>query len=225
MSAGKGDQLARGAHSAKFESANVSQDKWNDIWGGNGETEIERQRRLKITGTEEEAAQAEAAVKAETQAQAEEKKSKNVVPAQVSFRAIHDKIVVVRTEIEDEKINGLFVPDESKERPQEGVVVAAGPGRWVGERFVPVSVYEGETVLFGKYSGTEVKVNDKVFLILREEEVLLVLSPAKTLDVKAAVDAIIKTAGWNNGQPVIVSANDGEVQQPRSDAGEEQNQF
>lgn len=178
MAAGAGDRLARGAHSAQFKPAeDVTQEKWADIWGGNGETEIERLRRMKISGTEEDIAAAEAAKVAESLMQGEVKKERMASPTSIPFRAIHDKIVVFVTELEDEKVGSFYVPDEAKERPQEGKVVAVGPGRFIGEQFVPVSVHVGEVVLFGKYSGTEVKVNGRMFLILREEEILLVFEP------------------------------------------------
>lgn len=185
MGAGSGDRLARGAHSAQFKPAeDVSQEKWADIWGGNGETEIERLRRLKITGSEEDIAAQEAARQAESLMQGETKKEKSAAPTSIPFRAIHDKIVVFRTELEDEKVGSFYVPDEAKERPQEGKVVAVGPGRYIGDQFVPVSVNVGDTVLFGKYSGTEVKVGDKMFLILREEEILLVFEPVSEHEVE-----------------------------------------
>lgn len=185
MSAGSGDRLARGAHSAQFKPAeDVSQEKWANIWGGNGETEIERLRRLKITGTEEDIAAQEAAKAAEAEMQVETKKEKSVAPTSIPFRAIHDKIVVFRTELEDEKVGSFYVPDEAKERPQEGKVVAVGPGRYIGDQYVPVTVKVGETVLFGKYSGTEVKVGDRMFLILREEEILLVFEPVSEHEVE-----------------------------------------
>lgn len=178
MSAGSGDRLARGAHSAQFEAPKVSQEKWNAMFPeSNGETEIERLRRLRLVGTEEEVAVAEAVRQAESAVLTEVKQQKLAAPTAIPFRAIHDKIVVFRTELEDEKVGSFYVPDEAKERPQEGKVVAVGPGRYVGDQLVPVSVHLGETVLFGKYSGTEVKVGDKIFLILREEEILLVFEP------------------------------------------------
>ena len=183
MSAGSGDRLARGAHSAQFKPAeDVTQEKWAEIWGGNGETEIERLRRLKITGPEQDAIDAEVQKQIDAARGVEEKKKASKVPDAIPFRAIHDKIVVFRTELEDEKVGSFFVPDEAKERPQEGKVVAVGPGRYIGDQFIPVTVRTGETVLFGKYSGTEVKVGDKMFLILREEEILLVFEPKSETD-------------------------------------------
>lgn len=178
MGAGSGDRLARGAHSAQFEGPKVSQEQWEQMFPDtSGETEIERLRRLRIVGTEDDVAAQEAAKAAEAVMQTEAKKEKSAAPKFIPFRAIHDKIVVFRTELEDEKVGSFYVPDEAKERPQEGKVVAVGPGRYIGDQFVPVSVNVGETVLFGKYSGTEVKVGDKIFLILREEEILLVFEP------------------------------------------------
>lgn len=193
MSMGKGDKLARGARAAQFETPDVSPEKWTEAFG-EGETEIERLRRLRMVADSEEVAKVDEEIKREAEAAREEQAKKAEAPSKIGVRAIHDKIVVYRLEAGEEKIGRFYLPDESKEKPQEGVVIAVGPGRYVGESFVPVSVAVGETVLFGKYSGTEVKIGDKVYLILREEEILLVLTEAK----------------------------DGEAQQPGIDAGKQQ---
>lgn len=178
MSIGKGDKLARGARVAQFETPDVSPEKWTEVFG-DGETEIERLRRLRMVADSAEVAKVDEEIKREAEAAREEQAKKAEAPSKIGVRAIHDKIVVYRLEAGEEKIGRFYLPDESKEKPQEGTVIAVGPGRYVGESFVPVSVAVGETVLFGKYSGTEVKIGDKVYLILREEEILLVLTEAK----------------------------------------------
>ncbi len=84
--------------------------------------------------------------------------------------------VVVRPEPADEKIGALYVPDTAKEKPQRGTVVAAGPGRVENGSKIDMSVKEGDTVLYGKYAGTEVNLNGEDLLIMREADILGVLA-------------------------------------------------
>ena len=90
-----------------------------------------------------------------------------------SIRPLRDRILVERLEDQEQRIGGIIVPDTAKEKPQQGRVVAAGKGRVndAGE-VVPLDVKAGDTVLFGKYAGVEVKLDGKEYLILREDEVL-----------------------------------------------------
>lgn len=92
------------------------------------------------------------------------------------MRPLRDRILVERIEEGEQRIGGIIVPDTAKEKPQQGRVVAVGKGRVndKGEVF-PLDVKSGETVLFGKYAGSEIKVDGKEYLILREDEVLGVL--------------------------------------------------
>ncbi len=89
------------------------------------------------------------------------------------MRPLRDRVLVERIEEQEQRIGGIIVPDTAKEKPQQGRVVAAGKGRVndKGEVF-PLDVKPGDTVLFGKYAGTEVKIDGKEYLILREEEIL-----------------------------------------------------
>src|SRR5438876_10947578 len=90
----------------------------------------------------------------------------------IALKPLHDRIVVKRIE-EKETVKGcIIVPDTAKEKPQEGEVVAVGAGKLHEGKRVPLDVEAGDRVLFGKYSGTEIKVEDEEYLILREEEVL-----------------------------------------------------
>lgn len=92
--------------------------------------------------------------------------------ATVKVRPLHDRILVKRAEETEQKVGAIIIPDSAKERPQEGTVVALGKGRVTDDGEVhPLEVKAGDTVLFGKYSGTEVKVDGEEFLILREDEV------------------------------------------------------
>lgn len=89
------------------------------------------------------------------------------------FRPLHDRILVQRREALDDCRNGIFIPDSAKEKPQEGEVIAVGKGKPTTEGDVlPLDVKVGDWILFGKYAGTEIKIDSEDFLIMREEEVL-----------------------------------------------------
>ena len=94
----------------------------------------------------------------------------------MKMRPLRDRVLVERIEEHEQRVGGIIIPDTAKEKPQQGRVIAAGRGRVndKGEVF-PLDVKEGDTVLFGKYSGTEIKIEGKEYLIIREEEVLGVL--------------------------------------------------
>jgi chaperonin GroES len=91
----------------------------------------------------------------------------------MKIRPLHDRILVKRMEEQEEKRGGIIIPDSAKEKPQEGKVIAAGNGK-VGDdgKKIPLDVKAGDRILFGKYSGSEVKVDGEEYLILREEDVL-----------------------------------------------------
>jgi chaperonin GroES len=96
----------------------------------------------------------------------------------VNLTPLHDRVIVRRIEDKETVKGGIIIPDSAKEKPQEGEVIAVGAGkREKGER-VPLDVKPGDRVLFGKYSGTEIKVENEDLLILREEEILAKLSGA-----------------------------------------------
>jgi chaperonin GroES len=96
----------------------------------------------------------------------------NVVP-------LHDRILVTRLEAKEVEKSGIIIPDSAKEKPQEGEVVAVGLGKIEKGRRVPIDVKVGDRILFGKYTGNEITVDDREYLILREEEVLAKLGSAK----------------------------------------------
>jgi len=90
-----------------------------------------------------------------------------------TFIPLHDRILVRRVEEGEAVRGGIIIPDSAKEKPQEGKVVAAGKGKSNDEgKVFPLDVKAGDSVLFGKYAGTEIKIDDEEFLIMREEEVL-----------------------------------------------------
>ena len=94
----------------------------------------------------------------------------------MKIRPLHDRILVERLEEQEVKRGGIIIPDTAKEKPQEGKVIAAGNGK-VSEdgKKIALDVKAGDRIIFGKYSGSEVKIEDKEYLILREEDVLAIL--------------------------------------------------
>ena len=94
----------------------------------------------------------------------------------LNLRPLADRLVVEPTEQEDITASGIYVPDTAKEKPQEGTVVASGPGRKDDDgKRIPMDVAEGDKVLYAKYAGTEVKLDDKKYLILKESDILAIL--------------------------------------------------
>jgi len=94
----------------------------------------------------------------------------------VNVGPLADRVVVRSLEGNEQTRGGLFIPDTAKEKPQQGEIVAAGPGRFDDGKRVPMEVKVGDKVLYGKYSGTEVTIDGEALLILRESDVLAVLS-------------------------------------------------
>jgi len=103
------------------------------------------------------------------------------------FTPLHDRILVRRVEEAETTRGGIILPDTAKEKPQEGEVIAAGTGKRLENGTVtPLEVAEGDRVLFGKYSGTEIKLDGEEFIIMREEEVLGILSGAAKKETAGA---------------------------------------
>jgi chaperonin GroES len=104
----------------------------------------------------------------------------------MKFRPLHDRIVVKRIDAEEKTAGGIIIPDTAKEKPQQGEVIAVGPGaRNEQGQLVPLDVQVGDTVLFGKWSGTEVKIDGEDLLIMKESDIMGVLEQA-TAQKKAA---------------------------------------
>ena len=94
----------------------------------------------------------------------------------MNVRPLHDRIIVQRIEEGEQKIGGIIIPDTAKEKPQQGKVIAAGAGKSKDDgKRIPMDVKAGDTILFGKYSGQEIKLDGEEYLIMREDEVLAVL--------------------------------------------------
>ncbi len=96
------------------------------------------------------------------------------------FKPLHDRILIERVEEKESVKGGIVIPDTAKEKPQEGQVVAVGSGKKEKDgKVIPLDVKVGDRILLGKYSGTEIRIDDEDYLILREEEVLGVIESAK----------------------------------------------
>ena len=94
----------------------------------------------------------------------------------MKIRPLHDRILVERLEEQEQVRGGIIIPDTAKEKPQEGKVIAVGSGKMTDDgKRLALDVKAGDKILFGKYSGSEVKVDDKDYLIMREEDVLAIL--------------------------------------------------
>ena len=105
----------------------------------------------------------------------------------MNIRPLYDRLVVKRIEEQESKIGGLFIPDSAKEKPQEGEVVAVGKGKRLEDgKVVALDVQKGDRILFGKYSGNEIRIDGEDLLIMREDEVLGVLEGAVKSANKAA---------------------------------------
>lgn len=100
----------------------------------------------------------------------------------MKFRPLHDRVVVKRVDAEEKTKGGIIIPDTAKEKPQEGEVVAVGAGaRDETGKLVPLDVKAGDRVLFGKWSGTEVKIDGQDLLIMKESDIMGVVETAATL--------------------------------------------
>ena len=97
--------------------------------------------------------------------------------AKTKFRPLHDRVVVRRIEAEEKTKGGIIIPDTAKEKPQEGEIVAVGAGgRDESGKLIPIDVKAGDRVLFGKWSGTEVKLDGEDFLIMKESDIMGVIA-------------------------------------------------
>ena len=94
----------------------------------------------------------------------------------MNLRPLHDRLIVQRFEEGEQKVGGIIIPDTAKEKPQQGRVIAAGNGKSNDEgKRIPLDVAAGDTILFGKYSGQEIKLDGEDYLIMREDDVLAII--------------------------------------------------
>ncbi len=101
-------------------------------------------------------------------------------------RPLHDRVLIKRLEEKEVIKGGIIIPDTAKEKPMEGEVVAVGPGKIQDDgKRSPMDVKAGDRILFGKYAGTEIKIDDEDYVIMREEEILAVLNGASTGKAKS----------------------------------------
>jgi chaperonin GroES len=100
-----------------------------------------------------------------------------IIMAKTKFRPLHDRVVVKRVEAEEKSRGGIIIPDTAKEKPQQGEVVAVGPGgRDENGKLIPMDLKAGDRVLFGKWSGTEVKLDGEELLIMKESDIMGVIA-------------------------------------------------
>jgi chaperonin GroES len=100
-----------------------------------------------------------------------------IIMAKTKFRPLHDRVVVKRVEAEEKSKGGIIIPDTAKEKPQQGEVVAVGPGgRDENGKLIPMDLKAGDRVLFGKWSGTEVKLDGEELLIMKESDIMGVIA-------------------------------------------------
>ncbi|MGA9601584.1 MAG: co-chaperone GroES [Methylocystis sp.] len=105
----------------------------------------------------------------------------------MKFRPLHDRVLVRRIEADERTKGGIIIPDTAKEKPQEGEIVAAGPGaREESGKLAPLDVKAGDRVLFGKWSGTEVKIDGEDLIIMKESDILGVVEAPASTQKKAA---------------------------------------
>jgi chaperonin GroES len=105
----------------------------------------------------------------------------------MSFRPLHDRVVVRRIDEEDKSPGGIIIPDTAKEKPMQGEIVAVGPGaRNEQGEIVPLDVKKGDTVLFGKWSGAEVKIDGEELMIMKESDILGIVEVVRKTARKAA---------------------------------------
>jgi chaperonin GroES len=105
----------------------------------------------------------------------------------MNIRPLYDRIVVKRIEQQEQMQGGLYIPDSAKEKPQEGEVVAVGKGKRLEDgKVIPLDVQPGDRILFGKYSGSDIKIDGEEYLIMREDEVLGVLDAQPKVAKKAS---------------------------------------
>jgi chaperonin GroES len=104
----------------------------------------------------------------------------------MKFRPLHDRVVVRRIEAEEKSTGGIIIPDTAKEKPSQGEVIAVGPGgRDESGKLIPIDIKEGDRVLFGKWSGTEVKIDGEELLIMKESDIMGIIDE-RTSKKKAA---------------------------------------
>ena len=105
----------------------------------------------------------------------------------MKFRPLHDRVVVKRIDAEEKTKGGIIIPDTAKEKPSEGEIIAVGPGgRDENGKLIPMDVKAGDRVLFGKWSGTEVKLDGEDLLIMKESDIMGVLTDLPAAKKKAA---------------------------------------
>ena len=114
----------------------------------------------------------------------------------MNFRPLHDRVLVRRVEAEEKSAGGIIIPDTAKEKPQEGEVIAVGPGsRDENGKLMPLDVKAGDLVLFGKWSGTEVKIDGEDLLIMKETDIMGIVEKSTVEKSSVAKSNVVKPKG------------------------------
>jgi chaperonin GroES len=109
----------------------------------------------------------------------------NLESRSMNIKPLHDRIIIQRLEEGEQKVGGIIIPDTAKEKPQQGKVIAAGSGKTTDDgKRVPLDVTAGDTILFGKYSGQEIKFDGEEYLIMKEDEVLAIIEGGTNHETK-----------------------------------------
>jgi chaperonin GroES len=154
---GKGDTLASGGVRATYSLSGLPKEKWSKIFG-----EAEKPIKTYEPDKDESSQVTESVVETPKR-------------APVKFRAVQDRIIVKRVEEASVTDTGIYIPEENREKPAEGIVVAVGPGRYVDGELQKINIQVGEHVFFGRFAGAEVRLGLEDYLVLREEDIFLVL--------------------------------------------------
>jgi chaperonin GroES len=113
--------------------------------------------------------------------------SLNILEDTMKFRPLHDRVVVKRIDAEEKTKGGIIIPDTAQEKPSQGEIIAVGPGgRDEAGKLIPIDLKVGDTVLFGKWSGTEVKIDGQDLLIMKESDIMGVIESGAAARKKAA---------------------------------------
>jgi chaperonin GroES len=112
----------------------------------------------------------------------------------MNIRPLHDRIIVHRLDEGEQRVGGIIIPDTAKEKPQEGTIIAAGNGTTNGNgKRVPLDIKAGDRILFGKFSGQEIKVDGQEYFIMKEDDVLAVIEgrPAETVAAASGISTVL----------------------------------
>ena len=148
----------------------------------------------------------------------------------MKFRPLHDRVVVKRIDAEEKTAGGIIIPDSAKEKPSQGEITAVGPGgRDEAGKLIPIDLKVGDRVLFGKWSGTEVKIDGQELLIMKESDIMGVLTdvPASQEEGRSKPFLILRSraAGVSKDEPAIISSFETRLSAPQDEDQLRENKY